>query len=162
MRYYPCKYVEEFNELFGGKVAISNGAQLIDNIFTSSKSFDVDCYAALQEEKTSKPQTLSTTLTSTSKTRNLDNDRNTSSNDEDIVDHLLTEQQKGKRKASALAVKPMEPPPKKIKRTKGMFLAELMDVMSKKMSQQTKEMARQTAQREDEVVQMMKNLLLTH
>lgn len=92
----------------------------------------------------------------------MDNDENASSEDEDIVDSLVTERQKGKRKASALAVKPMEPPPKKVKKSGGMFLADSMDSMSKEMSQQTKEMARQTSQREDEVVQMMENLPLTH
>ena len=102
----------EFDELFGGRVATGEGALRMDDILARSKPFDVDCHAALQEKGTSKPQTPSSTQILTSGTRNLDNDKDSiSSNDEDVVDHLIIERQKGKRKASALAVKPMEPPP---------------------------------------------------
>lgn len=83
----------------------------MDDILARSEPFNVDCHAALQEKGTSKPQTPSTTQILTSGTRNLDNNEDISSNDEDVVDHLIIERQKGKRKASAFAVKPMEPPP---------------------------------------------------
>lgn len=77
----------------------------------------MDFHVALHQEGTSKPQTPSTkTQAPTSGTRDLDNNEVTSSNDKDGFENLITERQKGKRKASALAVEPSEPPPKKIKK----------------------------------------------
>ncbi|MCJ1264184.1 hypothetical protein MMC22_004055 [Lobaria immixta] len=42
--------IQEFDELFGGRVAIGDGAQLMDDILAESEPFDVDRHAAPQVE----------------------------------------------------------------------------------------------------------------
>lgn len=150
--------MEEFDELFGGRVSAGKDALQIEDILAESDAIDGDLHAASYEQSTSRHPTLaSDTLPIDTETQTPDDIDKISSEDEDVIGRLASERQEkaaatlGKRKRSALTVQPIAPVPKKVKKTGGMQIAGSIDTL-------TREMRRQTSQREDEVEEMKKNL----
>lgn len=158
LRYHACKYVDKFDELFIKRVATGENALQMEDILTIFNPVDVNLYITSSKDTTSRQQSPPSNLSSSpTETKILEDNEWPSSENEDVVDRLASVQPKkittlGKKKTSALAVKPIVPPLKETKKTGGMHMAGSIDAM-------TKEMRRQTDQQEDEVGKMKKIFL---
>ena len=147
--------MKEFDELFGGKVAIGQNALRIEDILAEPNTVDTDLYAA----SISRHQTPTSNIVPFD-TETPDDTERMNSEDKDVVNRLASEQQKkvaalDKQKSSALVIQPIAPVSKKIKKTEGMYMARSIDAL-------TREMRQQTSQEEEGVEKIEKNLPQTY